>query len=264
MIDFLGIGAQKAGTTWLMENLSMHPAVWTPFMKELHYFDTLHLDWPRELQLANFRKVISWMGADIDAATAEYLDRATEDGFCFTDEWYRYLFSVAPPAATTGEFTPYYSCLNIAGIEHVKRLAQDVKLIYLIRDPVERAVSSLRMELGRDPSISQKQLVSSGSFQARGDYRANITNWEAIFDRDSFLYLPYGKITSQPGALMGELERYLGLPAFNGYTHLHERVFATEAVAIDSDALAVIHEFARPQYAFLQDRFGAEFTNCIK
>src|SRR5262245_13183400 len=37
--DFLGIGAQKAGTTWLYEQLRRHPDVWLPPEKELHYFD---------------------------------------------------------------------------------------------------------------------------------------------------------------------------------------------------------------------------------
>ena len=37
--DFLGIGAQKAGTTWLALNLGVHPQVWLPPIKELHYFD---------------------------------------------------------------------------------------------------------------------------------------------------------------------------------------------------------------------------------
>jgi hypothetical protein len=37
--NFLGIGAQKAGTTWLHHNLQAHPDVWMPRVKEVHYFD---------------------------------------------------------------------------------------------------------------------------------------------------------------------------------------------------------------------------------
>jgi hypothetical protein len=36
--DFLGIGAQKAGTTWLGRNLQAHPDVWMPRCKEDHYY----------------------------------------------------------------------------------------------------------------------------------------------------------------------------------------------------------------------------------
>ncbi len=37
--DFIGIGAQKAGTWWLRANLARHPGVWMPPLAELHYFD---------------------------------------------------------------------------------------------------------------------------------------------------------------------------------------------------------------------------------
>ena len=37
--NFLGIGAQKSGTTWLHANLSQHPQIWMPPVKEIHYLD---------------------------------------------------------------------------------------------------------------------------------------------------------------------------------------------------------------------------------
>ena len=37
--DFLGIGAPRAGTTWLWTVLRQHPQIWMPPRKELHYFD---------------------------------------------------------------------------------------------------------------------------------------------------------------------------------------------------------------------------------
>jgi hypothetical protein len=39
--DFLCVGAQKAGTSWLYHQLTLHPDFWMPPIKELHYFDTL-------------------------------------------------------------------------------------------------------------------------------------------------------------------------------------------------------------------------------
>ena len=42
--DFLVIGAQRAGTTWLHRVLSEHPALWLTPVKELHYFDKPHRD----------------------------------------------------------------------------------------------------------------------------------------------------------------------------------------------------------------------------
>ena len=39
--DFIGIGAQKAGTTWLHRNLQAHPGIWMPKEKEIHCFDEI-------------------------------------------------------------------------------------------------------------------------------------------------------------------------------------------------------------------------------
>src|SRR5438128_12200402 len=36
---FLGVGAPRAGTSWLYQNLKPHPQIWLPPLKELHYFD---------------------------------------------------------------------------------------------------------------------------------------------------------------------------------------------------------------------------------
>jgi hypothetical protein len=40
--DFFVIGAQKAGTTWLMNQLTYHPQIWCPIVKELFYFDEFY------------------------------------------------------------------------------------------------------------------------------------------------------------------------------------------------------------------------------
>ena len=44
--DFLGIGAQKAATSWLDSILRNHPDVWLPPVKELHYWSDA--DWVRD------------------------------------------------------------------------------------------------------------------------------------------------------------------------------------------------------------------------
>src|SRR5215471_4218872 len=40
--DFLCVGAQKAGTSWLYQQLEPHPDFWMPPLKELHYLDLLN------------------------------------------------------------------------------------------------------------------------------------------------------------------------------------------------------------------------------
>jgi len=110
-IDFLCIGAQKAGTTWLHENLSRIPQFSLPTSrKELHFWD-----WNR----------------------------------CKGLGWYSRQFSSSntSPKQKFGEITPCYAVLDEHSIAEIKSLFPRAKLIFIARDLVERAWSALLMEL---------------------------------------------------------------------------------------------------------------------
>ena len=68
----------------------------------------------------------------------------------FTDGWYRRAFErPATQGKVVGEITPEYSTIPEAGIRHVRALLGAVRIIYLIRAPVSRALSQLQMNLAR-------------------------------------------------------------------------------------------------------------------
>ncbi len=57
--DFLCIGAQRSGTTWLHHNLRQHPEIWMPPLKELHYFDEMEMIrslFPSQVSAYNFSR----------------------------------------------------------------------------------------------------------------------------------------------------------------------------------------------------------------
>src|SRR5579871_1405390 len=99
---FLVISPPKTGSTWLADNLRAHPGVFVPAVKEVKYFSSLH----------------RWLDLD----------------------WYRHHF--APAAGRlAGEASPSYSHLPLSRIRLIRRLFPDLKLVYLMRDPVRRAWS---------------------------------------------------------------------------------------------------------------------------
>ena len=58
--DFLCIGAMKAGTTWLQVNLGRHPGAWLSPLKELRYFNVVHLEgWHRERDTAHRQQQVA-------------------------------------------------------------------------------------------------------------------------------------------------------------------------------------------------------------
>ena len=158
--DFLGIGAQKSGTTWLYQNLAAHPQIWMPPVKELHYLDHKPQSLPvRLVSRKNFLRkakvhlrqnlIATLKGepdADLDWAMRYCLGRRT-------DEWYGALFPKIE-GKISGEVCPGYARVGLVDVEHVHRLMPNAKVIYLIRNPVERAWSALAMHF-RKPRFGE-------------------------------------------------------------------------------------------------------------
>lgn len=269
VIDFLCIGAQKAGTTWLVANLKSHPKVWTPpFIKELHYFDAVHLGYGKKGLLNSYRKRGARM-IEKFPDRKEYFDRIVDPGFAFTDEWYRHIFSIAGKRMKKGECSPLYCALDEVGVDHVKKLMPAVKLIYMVRDPFDRTMSSFRMSMDRaetNDGDAMVHVLDNELFIRRGDYRENIPRWESAFDPSQILYIPFGRIKTEPEVVLRNMERHIGLPAYGKYPKLDEPVHQTkkEGKKISDDIVEKIRRMAEPQYTYLAERFGEEFLALIK
>lgn len=177
--DFLGLGAQKAGTTWLHANLAQHPRVRFPGGKEVHFWDREH---------------------------ARGLD------------WYRGLFDGAPRRTLQGDITPAYATLPPERIAAAAAFAPRAKLIYLLRHPVERAWSAAKMALARaDMELDEasdawfRDHFRSRGSRARGDYAACLDAWLACFPRPALLLLRYEDVVCEPESVVRAVCAHLGL-----------------------------------------------------
>ena len=137
--DFLCIGAQKGGTTWLYQQVNSHPDFWMPPLKELNYFDQMsrsrHPD-------RSARSKLSLR----DERDRHFLD-ALESLCavpCIDLERYAQLF--APKGSLlSGDISPAYCIVPEEIIAAIIKHFPDLKVIFLARDPVERAWSDLSM-----------------------------------------------------------------------------------------------------------------------
>jgi Sulfotransferase family len=138
--DFCCIGAQKAGTGWLYEQLRSHPDFWMPPLKELHYFDRFWRS-ERKPERARTARTEARDERDIHFLDAmEHLYADLEINF----SGYARLFA---PKGTllSGDITPGYSVLPDEIIERFVGCFPGLKVIFIARDPVERAWSHLSM-----------------------------------------------------------------------------------------------------------------------
>lgn len=178
--DFLCIGARKAGTTWLYENLRQHPQLFLPKRKELQYFN---------------------------------IDFETKSFRSYTSE-----FKTAH-GKTKGEITPSYSIIPVERIEFIHNVIPDVKIIFLMRNPVERAWADSYAYLvtarkRRLEAITDEEFYAhfkSRRCMKRGDYIKIIDTWQNIFPKKQF-YMGFSlDIEHRPKKLLQDIFQFLNV-----------------------------------------------------
>lgn len=169
---FICVGSQRAGTTWLYHALSDHPEVFLPDKKELHYFD---LNWDKEV-----------------SSYLKYFPLAE-----------------IKKHKTWGEITPnYYQ--DISYLERIFQTNNQTKIIYIVREPLERA-------------FSQYQLFSQSKFKGRNFFDAikdpqiiklsrqghHLKNIYSIFPKSNVLLLLFDDLKNNPQSLLTDIYTFL-------------------------------------------------------
>lgn len=244
MLDnlFVCIGAQKAGTTWLYSVLSKdNQFARCPFVKEVHYFDYLYKnsknlnDW-RSMSLVHFiknkeeiRKTIKiWLNqkqnnSDENDINVKKLNLLTDK---IDDHWYENIFSLQKNSKYALDITPYYAIIGVDGFQHIKRIAKNKKILFILRNPVDRAWSGLlegkkRIDGGIERFImdieSEKisidqlyKICSTGAdVGARSNYLNTIINLEEAGLLEQTKIMFYDDLSSKPEDFIAEIYNFL-------------------------------------------------------
>jgi hypothetical protein len=267
---FIGIGAARAGTTWISENLQRHPGVWIPRRKELHYF-TRGLHYPSPSYLADdsaFRRLIGLQ--DHNRLYKRNLFRALGSNLLhpspsqllwdlryylrhIDDEWYCSLFA-SKGEKVVGEITPAYSLLSEADAGHLVSLLPHVKIIHIMRNPSERAWSTIRyhekrygarLTAGSDKEIAD--YLSNPSIVLRSNYPKVLALWRRLLPPDQFFVCFYDEIVEAPADLLRRLLAFLGLPVLASMFSEQE-LKAQINPSFDKAMPAAIRRFLAQQY----------------
>ncbi|SEG54272.1 Sulfotransferase family protein [Thermomonospora echinospora] len=200
--DVLVIGAPKAGTTALHSGLARHPRLFMSPVKEPKFFLT---DGPPPTR-----------GGPGDAQTyREHVWRRAD---------YEALFDGAPPGALCGESTPFY-LHDLEAQLRIRRLIPDVRLIAVLRDPVERAHSNWAhlWSAGLEPigdvveaCAAEEQRVRAGwaafwRYTGLGRYGEQLQHLFKLFPREQVLLLRYREVRDTPRATLDRICAFLGV-----------------------------------------------------
>jgi len=169
--NFLIIGAEKAGTTWLYDRLRRHPNVFMPEVKEIHYFNHLN---------SNRRPCRNYGKHDL--------------------EWYEDHFRHRERESAVGEATPMYLCDKKAPARIAEHLPS-VRLIACLRYPTDRAYSHYWMAQGkRHIDLEFREVVQRREerFIERGYYGKQLEKYLSCFGREQLQVLIHEELFANP------------------------------------------------------------------
>jgi hypothetical protein len=221
--DALCIGAQKAATTWLYQNLVFHPLAWLPPIKELNFFTSVHVLGHREddarHRTEQIRESRIWwqhaVGRDEDRRQRlALLDHLADERL--TDDWYTGIFDFRGPDQVGIDISPEYCLLPREGVRHAVSINPKVRIIALVRDPVERALSHAAMLAGADADEAAIwQILRSeaiGVLMRYSDYARWLGRWRGLTPLGSMFVATMRQIRNEPHGMLRRLCTFLGLP----------------------------------------------------
>lgn len=265
------LGATKAGTSWLFDHLYAHPECHFSAVKELHYFDALEQGngaWHRkaaETRLADARAEVAGATAARPKLWQKQLVRDLErwlacfDGQTRDDARYlAYLRDGGQDARLIGDFTPAYGLLREGSLKAMASLTDKVRFIYLLRDPVDRIWSNIRMVAGAEGRAALNariDAVLSGKAENildRSNYRRTLNRLARAVPRDAVHFEFYERLFT-PDAIE-RLCAFLGIApqpaAFDRVVH------KSVAADLPEHERARLQAALKPQYNFVEKHFG--------
>ncbi len=276
-----GIGATRAGTTWLYRYLRAHPECHLRAVKELHWFNT-HENDRFDARVETLDAVRARAEADLRAAevgdparvpTLRTRLRDHDELIDLTrrraghDAWLRWVEDGrGAETRLVGDITPAYALLSEATLRLMAGLRSAVRFVLVLRDPLARLWSNIRQMAGRgapDPAKLERRALrglrswlagDNPPIAARADYAGMFARLDAALD-PRMLYVEFHERLFSDAAV-ARLCGFLGLtpqPA-----PLTRKVHAAAPVALDPALAAAARARLEPQYAFMRNRFGSD------
>ena len=246
--DFIIIGAQKCGTTYLYDQIVQHPGVTGARTKEIHFFD------------AYYRRGLGWYRA--------FFPRKRAGG--------------AAGDFLTGEASPSYLFHpHTAG--RARQAVPQAKLIAILRNPVDRAYSHYHHEvrlgyeaLSFEDALAQENRRVAGelermladdsyhshhymhfAYKKKGAYVDQVRHWRQFFSADQMLVLRSDDLYRDTAATVSRVYAFLGLPDWQPAAREKHKVFAYPKMAPQTRQQLL--EYFAPHNQRLYDYLGEDY-----
>jgi hypothetical protein len=229
--DFLGIGAQKSGTTWLYENLRCHPDLFLPDKKELHYFDR------------RFHRSLRSYARHFEAGAGK----------------------------VRGEITPSYAALAPSRIRYIRAIMPQARLIFLMRNPIDRAWSQALMNVLTRANrafddVGDEEFLAHLRHERsiiRGDYNRILERWLAVFPKEQLLVGFFEDVRERPKELLTEVFNHIGVSPDVDWTAFpcNQVVYSGVGIPLPDRFRAALEQIYDPEIELLVQQFGPRIAH---
>jgi hypothetical protein len=265
--DCICVGLSRAGTGWLYRQLADHPQFWMPPIKELDYLDHA------EPNLSAAKKRLARL------ESRQWQQRDPRDG-----EFVRALAALAhqprdiPRYMTlfrlkgeqlSGDITPNYARLEDGVIAEIASLMPQLKVILLVRDPVERAWSrftlhhrNARVDAGlpNNPDALRDFFRESVKYGDAARTTQVMTRWARIAPQIAFRHFFYDDLIERPEWLRAEILTWLGADPGEGVGRrpvgFNPKADKGPKLAMSDAACAVLVDHYREELIACAGQFG--------
>lgn len=209
--DFLCIGTEKAGTTWLWNCMKSHPNIGVPATKELRMFNEM-----RTFDQNHFRAAQTFFENPRGVPLRpDFLERvATELRLLYggIPAYLRIFGQLSEPIV--GELTPQYCIQSPEQLQKMHAVAPDARIVYMLRDPVERLISGARMVLksSKNPP-DDKHLIKEAMHPTQLRFcngHIHINKFAKVFGEDRVSVFFYDDISRRPAELLQDISDFVG------------------------------------------------------
>lgn len=255
----------------------MHPEIWLPPEKEIHYFNS-----PKNIPFALFmlsssRDCRTWVSNRLKRAYRRA--KADPDSlgwylrFCLlprTDSWYGSLFTPNKDQLA-GEVTPHYAVMNDRDIARINELASNIKMVYLLRNPIDRMWSHAAMHfsikynnqgIGTMDERKILDFLLKPNHLAHARYFENLSRWEKYFPKDQMFLGYFDDIANEPDRLLSAIFQYLGVTDATEYISQRstEKIYVGDYPEIPRNIASKLAEIFIDDLERLHQHLGSPYT----
>lgn len=190
MVDFMYIGASRAGSTWLYKQLNTHPQVKFPLGKPVRFWNA-YIDGKDHKGKIYPKKSIDWYQREMDG---------------------KGIYKI-------GDITDGYTMCSEERIQFIAKCYPNLKIIYGIRDPIDTIVSHISLSPRdniKDNKITETmvhEIISNEEsyLNHNTQFEKNKQKWINIFGEDAILVYQFEDITRKPLELMKIVSKFIGI-----------------------------------------------------